>query len=98
MQTITAKVQVNADHTVTMQLPTEIEVGEYEVVLVLSDTHRSDRQTIEPTFLQNDQSDQLATWESWIQEVEQLNPKPNQTNSDYSQHLIEKYRQQGLEL
>ncbi|MEY4517872.1 MAG: hypothetical protein RLZZ499_471, partial [Cyanobacteriota bacterium] len=38
-------------------------------------------------------------WEKWVEEVEQL---PLSTNSiqagDYQQHLVEKYRKQGLVL
>ncbi|MEM8506076.1 MAG: hypothetical protein AAF716_23365 [Cyanobacteria bacterium P01_D01_bin.1] len=99
MQTITAKVQVSVDHTVTVQLPSEVKAGEYEIVLVLSDAPSSDTQASETIPISSDQDNTMTeAWERWIQEVEQLTLKPAATNSEYSQHLIEKYRQQGLEL
>jgi hypothetical protein len=36
MQTIKAKVQVKADRMVTVQLPVDVQMGEYDVVLVLN--------------------------------------------------------------
>jgi hypothetical protein len=36
MQTIEAKVQVKADRMVTVQLPVDVQMGEYDVVLVLN--------------------------------------------------------------
>jgi hypothetical protein len=36
MQTIEAKVQVKADRIVTVQLPVDVQMGEYDVVLVLN--------------------------------------------------------------
>jgi hypothetical protein len=36
MQTIEAKVQIGADRTLQIQLPADVPVGEYEVVLVLN--------------------------------------------------------------
>ena len=36
MQTIAAKVKVNADRTLTVQLSADVPLGEYDVVLVLN--------------------------------------------------------------
>jgi predicted DNA-binding protein len=104
MQTIKAKVQVNLDHTVTVQIPddakvsADVQVGEYEAVLVLNSS--SDSTVVkESSPAEGEQSDNLMTeaWEKWVEEVEQL---PLSTNSiqedDYQKHLIEKYRKQGL--
>jgi predicted DNA-binding protein len=93
MKTIEAKVQVNADRTVTVQLPVDVQMGEYDAVLVLSSS--SDAVVGEKA------TDNLMTeaWEKWVEEVEQL---PLSTNSieegDYQRHLVEKYRKQGLVL
>jgi hypothetical protein len=38
MQTIAAKVQVKADRIVTVQLPIDLQIGEYDVVLVLNNS------------------------------------------------------------
>lgn len=106
-KTITAKVQVNADRTLTVQLPNEIQTGEYEMVLVLSDTPSADTQTSSTQELKSSQQNNSCNlddaWKIWVQEVEQLpiNPMPatsNLANSDYQQHLVEKYRAQGLDL
>lgn len=98
VRTVTAKVQVNANRTLTVQLPDDIQIGEYEIVLVLNNTVSSDAQTPEPAQ-QDDQRAAMATvWETWVQEVEQLPLEPNPASTDYPQHLIEKYRKQGLEL
>jgi predicted DNA-binding protein len=104
MQTIKAKVQVNLDHTVTVQVPddmkvpADVQVGEYDAVLVLNS--RSDSEVVqELNHAEGEQPDHLMTeaWEKWVEEVEQL---PLSTNSiqegDYQKHLVEKYRKQGL--
>ncbi len=97
-RTVTAKVQVNANRTLTVQLPDDIQTGEYEIVLVLNNTVSSDTQTPEPDQ-RNDQRAAVTTaWETWVQEVEQLPLEPNPASADYPRHLIEKYRKQGLEL
>lgn len=37
-------------------------------------------------------------WEKWFSQVDQLEISPNSPQDDYQQHLLNKYRQQGLEL
>lgn len=97
-QTITAKVQVNADRTLTVQLPDEIQTGEYEMVLVLNNTLPANNQALATSEHGTQGSPVADTWKTWVQEVEQLPITPNPTNSEYRQHLIEKYRKQGLDL
>jgi hypothetical protein len=100
MQTIAAKVKVNADRTVTVQLPADVQMGEYDAVLVLN-SHADSEVVPESSHVKSEEQDeQMALrWQKWFEEVEQL---PLSTNSiqpdDYHQHLIEKYRKQGLVL
>ncbi|MEB3248032.1 MAG: hypothetical protein VKK07_01675 [Merismopediaceae bacterium] len=44
------------------------------------------------------ESEQEIAWNTWVAEVKQLSPSTNISPeaSDYSKHLIEKYRKQGL--
>lgn len=37
-------------------------------------------------------------WEKWFAEVDKLEVSPRHPQEDYPQHLLKKYRQQGLEL
>jgi len=39
-----------------------------------------------------------AKWEKWFAQVDQLEVSPNSSPDDYEQHLVSKYRQQGLDL
>lgn len=39
-----------------------------------------------------------AKWEKWFAEVEQLEVSPESSPDKYEQHLLNKYRQQGLDL
>lgn len=98
MQAITAKALVNDDRTLTVQLPVEIQSGEYEIVLVLSNSDSSGAASVpEPTAEEN--QDQLnEAWEAWVKEGEDLTISPTSVTSEYQQALIEKYRDQGLEL
>ena len=38
------------------------------------------------------------SWEAWVQAGEQMPLLPKPAESEYQQHLIEKYRKQGLNL
>ena len=100
MQTIEAKVQVNADRTITVQLPADVQVGEYDIVLVLSNrsAEAEVQQENHTEGLHPDKTTMSDAWEKWVEEVEQLPLLPKSTQSEYQQHLIEKYRKQGLEL
>jgi hypothetical protein len=98
MQTIAAKVKVNADRTVTVQLPADVQMGEYDAVLVLN-SHSDSAVVQESNPADSEEQDRIMAlrWQKWFEEVEQL---PLSTNTiergDYHQHLIEKYRKQGL--
>ncbi len=67
MQTIAAKVKVNADRTVTVQLPADVQIGEYDAVLVLNS--RSDSAVVqESNPAEDEQQDnffRLYLIESW---------------------------------
>jgi hypothetical protein len=55
MQTIEAKVQIGDDRRLSMQLPTDVLVGEYEVVLVLNQRIQT-AETLGMTAIQKIQS------------------------------------------
>jgi hypothetical protein len=38
------------------------------------------------------------TWAEWFKEVDRLEVTPTKPTSEYQQHLIHKYQQQGLDL
>jgi hypothetical protein len=100
MQTIAAKVTVNADRTVTLQLPADVQMGDYDAVLVLN-SHADSEVIQESSQVEGEQPDKLMAevWAKWVEEVEQLPLSPNSIQEgDYQQHLIEKYRKQGLVL
>jgi hypothetical protein len=100
MQTIEAKVEVKDDRVMSVQLPTNLPIGEYDVVLVLS--QRSDLAVVEGSGdIEGEQPDHLMTeaWAQWVAELETLPLSSNSIQAgDYQQHLVEKYRKQGLEL
>ncbi len=98
MQTIAAKVQIGDDRTLTIQLPTDVQRGEYDVVLVLNS--RSATTEVQSSGHSESEPDKTMArvWEKWVEEVEQLPLSPNPVQGDFQQHLIEKYRKQGLEL
>jgi hypothetical protein len=99
MQTVEAKVQVNADRTVTVQLPADVQMGEYDVVLVLNS--RSDSAVIQDSgHAEGEQHDQTMAlrWAKWFEEVDRLPLLENPEEGNFQQYLIDKYRKQGLEL
>jgi hypothetical protein len=100
MKAIETKVQVNADHTATVQLPIDVPMGEYDAVLVLS--QRSDSAAgEESSHTEGEQTDSLMTeaWEQWVEEVEKLPLSPNPIQEgDFQEYLVEKHRKQGLVL
>ncbi|NET40060.1 MAG: DUF2281 domain-containing protein [Cyanothece sp. SIO1E1] len=40
----------------------------------------------------------VETWAQWFKSVDHLQVTPTKTVSDYQQHILSKYRKQGLEL
>jgi hypothetical protein len=99
MQRIEAKVQINADRKLTVQLPADVQTGEYDIVLVLnSRSVRTEVQESGPYEGEHKDKTMAHAWEKWVEEVERLPLSPNPTQGDYQQYLIEKYRKQGLEL
>jgi hypothetical protein len=100
MKMLEAKVKVNADRTVMVQFPADMQAGEYEAVLVLGSS--SDEVVVKDSgHTESEQSDNLMTnaWEKWVDEVEQLPLSSNSIEEgDYQRHLVEKYRKQCLVL
>jgi hypothetical protein len=92
MQTIEAKVEVKDDRVMSVQLPTELPIGEYDVVLVLSQRSAS------LAGAQEAEEALARRWEQWFEQVEQVPLLDHPAAGDFQQHLVEKYRQQGLEL
>ena len=89
MQTIEAKIHVGADRQLRIDLPDTVLVGEYEVVLVLN----------QRSAAEVDAADEIALgWEKWFGEVDQLSLLEGPGEGEFSQHLVAKYRQQGLDL
>lgn len=98
MQTVKVNVKVDEKRTVTVQLPDDVETGDYEILLVLNNRSQDGIETAgiaEPVSSTSTVDD---GWESWVQEVEQMPLSPKPAESEYQQHLVEKYRKQGLEL
>jgi hypothetical protein len=99
MRTIEAKVKVNADRTVTVQLPVDVQAGEYDAVLVLSSSSDVSL-VVDSSLVEGEPEDEKTAlrWQKWFEEVEQLPLLENPEKSDFQQHLVEKYRKQGLVL
>jgi hypothetical protein len=100
MQTIAAKVKVNADRTVTVQLPADVEIGEYDAVLVLNSRAASEivKESNHAEGEDRDDSTIDLRWQKWFEEVERLPLLENPPKGDFQEYLVEKYRKQGLVL
>jgi hypothetical protein len=98
MKAIETKVQVNADHMLTVQLPVDVQMGEYDAVLVLNSS--SEQSVQESDHSEDEQEDKTVAlrWKKFFKEVDQLPILENREEGDFQQHLVEKYRKQGLEL
>ena len=99
MKTIEMKVHVNPDRRAIVQLPVDVQMGEYDAVLVLS--QRSDSAVVPESNPVEDeqQSEAIALrWKKFFEEVDKLPILENQEEGDFQQYLVEKYRKQGLKL
>lgn len=99
MQTVEAKVQVNADRTVTLQLPADVQMGEYDVVLVLNSCSDSGG-VQDSSHAEGEQQDKTMAlrWKKWFEEVDRLPLLENPEEGNFQQYLVDKYRKQGLDL
>lgn len=99
MKTIETKVQVDVDRQLSIQLPDDIQVGEYDAVLVIN-SRSNQEEALEPHNSESGQSDKVIAerWRKWFDEVDQLPIKENSAGKNFHQHLVEKYRKQGLNL
>lgn len=91
---IKAKVRIEVDRTVTVQLPEDVPAGEYEAVLVPIDDGINSQNAENQKW----DAEQAEAWERIMKGVEQLQPSPQPAKSEYHKGLIEKYRKQGLNL
>lgn len=98
MQSIGAKVQVGDDRKVTLQLPEALPKGEYEVMLVWSPVNQSPANASEPSKDVVNEESIAERWKKWFDEVDQLPIKENDEEKSFHQHLVEKYRKQGMNL
>lgn len=94
MRVVETKVQVCATRQVIMQLPRDIPVGEYDVVLVMK----------EPTEFSPEGARLKAVedipiverWQKFFEEMEKEYSASPSVPSEHYQSLVEKYRKQGL--
>ena len=124
-----AKVDNTRTLTITMQVPADVQAGEYEAMVVLnslvgSSLKLSEQKNGEPKTraerwqkwfeevdqlplkadatesFESEQTDDLMleAWDKWAEGVENLSLSSQPAQSEYQQHLVERYRAQGLEL
>jgi len=61
-------------------------------------------QLLDSLLQEQDKQDSLSQetlkvkWEKWFAEVDQLEVSPDCSPDEYEQHLVNKYRQQGLDI
>ncbi len=98
MKAIETKAQVDDARmlTITMEVPSDVPVGEYEVMVVLnslvaSGPSLSDQKT-------DEEKSRSKRWQKWFEEVDQLPLKADGEDKTFHQILVEKYRKQGLDL
>ena len=92
MKTIKTTTTINKDRHLLIQLPSDLPIGNYEVLIVLEPKTQE---------MSNDAIEQV--WENWVKEVQQMSltvesSNQNPPQNDYETQLLEKYRRQGLEL
>ena len=92
------RVRVNPDRTITVNLPDNLPVGEYNAILIPAES--TNQQNKQQNSAESQQWDEKmeAAWEKLIDEVEQLPNAPQPATSEYHKSLIEKYKEKGLEL
>ena len=90
MPTIQTNNQINSDRKLSIELPDNFPLGDYEVLIVLNPKESKEQP--------NESQTMTNAWENWVKEVKQLSPLPHSEPKNYQQHLLEKYRKQGLEL
>ncbi|MGB7412624.1 MAG: hypothetical protein WA902_00310 [Thermosynechococcaceae cyanobacterium] len=99
MHTIKTKAHINTDRTLTVQLPADLQVGEYDVTLSVNSRSIEGEVIAAPT-LERERTDKTMSeaWEQWFDEVEKLPLKETVEEKSFHEILVEKYRKQGLEL
>ena len=92
MKTIKTTAAINSDRHLSLQLPPDLPTGNYEVLIVL-----------EPKSVENSEPAIEQAWQEWVQEVREMPLQKtshplDSVENDYETHLLEKYRDRGLEL
>ena len=64
-----------------------------DLIDCLSDMHQVDSSSND-----SKQNEITEKWEQWFEIVDNLPIKPTDSADDYQQHLLSKYRKQGLDL
>lgn len=90
MPTIQTNTQINSDRKLSIELPDNFPLGDYEVLIILNPKESEEQP--------NESQTTTKAWENWVKEVKQLSPLPHSEPKNYQQHLLKKYRKQGLEL
>lgn len=112
MKAIETKAQVDADCTltITIQVPADVQAGEYEAMVLLNRLAGDDPSNgIRSEVALEAQSLASLPGEQWSQEtadaweeiqaaVRETKKEPQPVQNEYHQALIEKYRKQGLNL
>lgn len=112
MKAIETKAQVDSDCTlfITVQVPADVQAGEYEAMVVLNRLVSDESpNSIQPesapdgrplVSLPGEQWSQETAdaWEEIQAEVRETKKEPQPVQNEYHQALIEKYRKQGLNL
>jgi len=98
--------------TITMQVPADVQAGEYKAMVVLSSPAEMNQITqkrqLNLTQHEGEQDSDASgelddntmseAWDKWVEGVENLSMSPQPVQSEYQQHLIEKFRAQGLDI
>ena len=92
MQTIATQIHVGVDRRLKIDLPDSVPIGEYEVLLVLN------QRSAELPEVPVETDSLMPRWEKWFGEVDRLTLPDDPEAGDFPQQLLDKYRQQGLEL
>ena len=89
MPTIQTNTQINSDRKLSIELPDNFPLGDYEVLIILNPKEDKEQP--------NESQTMTNAWDNWVKEVKKLSPRPRSEPKNYQQHLLEKYRKQGLD-
>jgi len=105
-----ARVDGTCTLTITMQVPADVQAGEYEAMVVLNRLANnessndirsevaSEDKSVAPVSGGKWSQETADVWEEIQAEVRQTKKAPQPAGNEYHKALIEKYRKQGLNL